>query len=526
MPQSRPRSQPPPGGTQPQEADVLRQTLRSPGYLKLLFFCALISIPVSLASFWFLAALHKMEHLMWTDLPEALGWDAPPWWWPLPLLLVAGVVVGLVVPHMRGNGGHLPAGGLHTGGASAGALPGVIIAAVASLPLGAVLGPEAPLIALGGGLALLFRNLAQAPVTPQGTALVGAAGAAAAIATIFGNPLIAAVLLIEVAGVGGPQLFTVMLPSLLSAGVGDLVFTGLGRWTGLPIGSLKLELGVPVPHLDVPDVLWAVLIAAALALALHPVLTGARVIAAYVLERPLLRTVQCALGAAACASLYALITGLTPADVTGSGQALIGRLAADPHAWGVGALIGVLLFKGRRLRHLPRQPARRSGLPGPVPGRRGGRPARSAARSRHRARDGRGHGGDRRQRAAAAGEQRGDGGPDARRHRDDPGRDHRLRGRLRGHRAAARGTPDPRAARRTREARGARRARRDVAGRGQEDPARLPGRGPLRPVGRAVSSGGRWRRPRRPGPGSRSAAATGCARPCRSCRRAGPGSSS
>lgn len=335
-----------PGGTQPQEADVLRQTLRSPGYLKLLFFCALISIPVSLASFWFLAALHKMEHAMWTDLPEALGWDAPPWWWPLPLLLVAGVVVGLVVPHMRGNGGHLPAGGLHTGGASAGALPGVIIAAVASLPLGAILGPEAPLIALGGGLALLFRNLAQAPVTPQGTALVGAAGAAAAIATIFGNPLIAAVLLIEVAGVGGPQLFAVMLPSLLSAGVGDLVFTGLGRWTGLPIGSLKLELGVPVPHLDVPDVFWAVLIAAALALALHPVLTGARVIAAYVLERPLLRTVQCALGAAACASLYALITGLTPADVTGSGQALIGRLAADPHAWGVGALIGILLFKG------------------------------------------------------------------------------------------------------------------------------------------------------------------------------------
>lgn len=195
-------------------------------------------------------------------------------------------------------------------------------------------------------MALLFRNLAQAPVTPQGTALVGAAGAAAAIATIFGNPLIAAVLLIEVAGVGGPQLFTVMLPSLLSAGVGDLVFTGLGRWTGLPIGSLKLELGVPVPHLDVPDVLWAVLIAAALALALHPVLTGARVIAAYVLERPLLRTVQCALAAAACASLYALITGLTPADVTGSGQALIGRLAADPHAWGVGALIGILLFKG------------------------------------------------------------------------------------------------------------------------------------------------------------------------------------
>ncbi|MGW6984646.1 chloride channel protein [Streptomyces sp. NPDC054932] len=346
MPQSRPRPEPPPGGTQPQEADVLRQTLRSPGYLKLLCFCAVISIPVSLASFWFLAGLHKMERALWADLPEALGWDAPPWWWPLPLLLVAGLVVGPVVTHMRGNGGHLPAGGLHTGGTSEKALPGVVIAAVASLPLGAVLGPEAPLIALGGGLALLFRNLAQAPVTPTSTALVGAAGAAAAVSTIFGNPLIAAVLLIEVAGVGGPQLFAVMLPSLLSAGVGDLVFTGLGRWTGLPTGSLKLDLGIPVPHLDVPDVLWAVVIAAALAAALHPVLTGARLVAAWVLARPVLRTVLCALAAAACASLYALLTGRSPADVTGSGQSTIGTLAADPHAWGVGALIGVLVFKG------------------------------------------------------------------------------------------------------------------------------------------------------------------------------------
>ncbi|MFG2990892.1 chloride channel protein [Streptomyces sp. NPDC048257] len=346
MPHSRPRSEPPPGGTQPPEADVLRQALRSAGYLKLLCFSALIGIPVSLAAFWFLVALHQSEHALWTDVPEALGWDIPPWWWPLPLLLIAGIVVGLVVTHMHGNGGHLPAAGLHTGGASTTALPGVVLAAVASLPLGAVLGPEAPLIALGGGLALLFRDLAQAPATLQSTALVGAAGAAAAIAAIFGNPLIAAVLLIEVAGVGGPQLFAVMLPCLLSSGVGALVFTGLGRWTGLPTGDLSLKLGVPVPHLDVGDVLWAVVIAAALAAVMYPVFTGARLIAAHVLARPLVRTVQCALAVAVCAGLYALLTGRSPGDVTGSGQALIATLGADPHAWGVGALIGVLVFKG------------------------------------------------------------------------------------------------------------------------------------------------------------------------------------
>ncbi|MEJ8643337.1 hypothetical protein WKI68_21975 [Streptomyces sp. MS1.HAVA.3] len=165
MPQSRPPSEPPPGTTQPPEADVLRHLLRSPGYLKLLAFCALIGVPVSLASFWFLVALHKAEHALWADLPEALGWDVPPWWWPLPLLLVAGTAVGLIATHLHGGGGHIPAAGVQMGDTTPAVLPGVVLAAAASLPFGAVLGPEAPLIALGTALALLFRDLSQAPAT-------------------------------------------------------------------------------------------------------------------------------------------------------------------------------------------------------------------------------------------------------------------------------------------------------------------------------------------------------------------------
>lgn len=209
-----------------------------------------------------------------------------------------------------------------------------------------MLGPEAPLIALGCGLALLFRDLTRTPATPQTTVLLGAAGAAAAIAAIFGNPLIAAVLLIEVAGAGGPQLFAVMLPALLSSGIGALVFTGFGRWTGLETGSLSLKLPMPFPHLDAGDVLWTIPIALALAVLLHPVLAAARRIAAYVSAGVVSRTVLCAVAAAGCASLYALITGRTPADVALSGQTTLGLLAADPYAWSVGALVAVLICKG------------------------------------------------------------------------------------------------------------------------------------------------------------------------------------
>ncbi|MFF3838211.1 chloride channel protein [Streptomyces sp. NPDC001930] len=336
----------PGGGEQPLEADRLYDLLLAPGYLKVLVFSAVIGIPVSLVAFWFLVGLHELEHLLWADLPHGLGWDTPPAWWPFPLLLVAGVVVGLVATRLPGGGGQVPASGLHAGGASPVALPGVLLAATASLPFGAVLGPEAPLIALGGGLAVLFHHLTRAPSTPKGAALLGAAGAAAAIAAIFGNPLIAAVLLIEVAGAGGPQLFAVMLPALLSSGVGALVFTGFGQWTGLETGSLSLHLPMPFPRLDLGDVLWTIPLALAVAALLHPLLAFARRVAAFISGGVVGRTVLCAVAAAACAAFYALVTGRTPADVALSGQATLGRLAADPHAWGVGALVAVLLLKG------------------------------------------------------------------------------------------------------------------------------------------------------------------------------------
>ncbi|MFE3634824.1 chloride channel protein [Streptomyces sp. NPDC059168] len=337
----------PAAGTQPEEADRLRELLRSRPYQKALVLSAVIGVPVSLAAFFFLVALHELEHLLWAALPAEFGMSVPPWWWPLPLLTVAGLAVGVVVTRLPGAGGHIPAGGLHTAGMAPAALPGVVLAALASLPLGATLGPEAPLIALGGCLALWFRNLARTPGTPQGAALLGAAGAAAALSAIFGNPLVAAVILIEVAGVGGPQLFAVMLPALLSSGIGSLVFTGFGRWTGLTTGTLSAKVGLPFPRLDAGDVLWAVLMAVAVAAAVHLTLSAGRRAAVFVATgRPVLRTALCALAAGGCAAVYALAVGRSPADVASSGQATLAQLAADPHAWGVGALVAVLLCKG------------------------------------------------------------------------------------------------------------------------------------------------------------------------------------
>ncbi|MEU8432327.1 chloride channel protein [Streptomyces sp. NPDC029216] len=331
--------------TQAGEAELLRGLLKTPPYRKTLALCALVGIPVSLVCFWFLAGLHELQHLLWESLPHALGRDAPPWWWPLPLLLVAGVVVGWVASRLPGAGGHVPAAGLAVGGASTKGLPGVVLAAVASLPLGAVLGPEAPLIALGGGLALLLRDLARGPGTPQASVLMGVAGAAAAISAIFGSPLIAAVLLIEVVGVGGPQLVAVMLPALLSSGLGALVFTGFGRWTGLKTGGLTVKMPEAVPRLDAADVGWGLLLAVVVAVVLRLTVTAGQGVAAFVTRQTVARTALCALGAGVCAAVYALVTGRNPAEVASSGQATMASLVGDPRAWGIGVLVAVLLCK-------------------------------------------------------------------------------------------------------------------------------------------------------------------------------------
>ncbi|KUM84835.1 MULTISPECIES: chloride channel protein [Streptomyces] len=319
--------------------------LGRPEYRKALVFCGLIGVPVALIAFWFLVAVQQLEQLIWTDWPKDLGWKQAPWWWALPLLTPAGLVVGVVAARLPGRGGHVPAGGLHSGGITRTALPGVLIAALVGLPLGVVLGPEAPLIAMGGGLALLFASLARAPATEASTALLGAAGAAAAISALFGNPIVGAVLLIEVAGVGGPQLFAVMLPALLASGVGDLIFTGFVHWTGFETGSLDIGLPKP-PPLDWPDVLWVLVLAPALAFLVHWAFVGGRFAARFVAARTVRNTTLCALAAAVCITLYAVATGRSPAEAALSGESALSEMAQDPHAWPVGALIAVLAFKG------------------------------------------------------------------------------------------------------------------------------------------------------------------------------------
>ena len=49
--------------------------------------------------------------------------------------------------------------------------------------------------------------------------LLATAGAFAGVSFLFGSPLIAAVILIEASGLGGPRMPLVLIPGLLAAGI-------------------------------------------------------------------------------------------------------------------------------------------------------------------------------------------------------------------------------------------------------------------------------------------------------------------
>jgi H+/Cl- antiporter ClcA len=239
----------PPAGPPPVDPIAL---LRTRSYLQLLVLAALIGVPVSVVAYGFLWVVSELQDALYTDLPKALGYDAAPTWWPMPVLAVGGVLVALAVQRLPGTGGHSPADGFKASGAVPPVqLPGIALAALATLSFGAVLGPEAPLIAVGSGLGVLAVRLAARDAPPNAAMVIAASGSFASISALVGSPLIGAFLLLEASGLGGATATVVLIPGLLAAGIGTLVFVGLDDITGLGTFSLTLP---GVPAFDRPTV--------------------------------------------------------------------------------------------------------------------------------------------------------------------------------------------------------------------------------------------------------------------------------
>ncbi len=324
--------------------------IRSRPYRVLLVLAALVGLLVSTASWLFLEGVHKIEVGVYEDLPSDLGYQHVPLWWPLPWLALAGLLTAFAIVHLPGRGGHVPADGLKAGGTPLGPrdLPGVVLAGVATLGLGLVLGPEGPLIAVGTGLGILTVSLLRRDAPPQVLTLMAAAGSFAAVSSIFGSPVIGAVLIIEAAGLGGPTMALVLLPGLVAAGIGSLVFVGLGSWSGLSTAAWALS-PFPLPAYGGPsagDFGWTILVAIAAAIATFGVMELARLVLRFVRTRRFVLTIVAGLAVGGLAIAYAHTSGYSPNAVLFSGESAFSSLFSSAATISLTALALLLVFKG------------------------------------------------------------------------------------------------------------------------------------------------------------------------------------
>ncbi len=320
---------------QPNPAAVLPRDLA-----KLAGLGALIGVPTGLVAFGFITLVHWLEDWLWTDLPDALGADAPPWYLVLGLPVLGAVLV-YFARMLPGNGGHSPIEGASTSEVAKPAhLPGIILAALATLPFGLVLGPEAPLIALGSGLAVWLTGWAKLP--PKAGLVVGMSGSGAAMSTLFGGPLVSGLMLLE-GGVGaGALVIPLIIPALASSAVAYFLITGLGDWSGLPMAGMSLP-GLPAyDEVLVRDIGVAVLVGLLAALVAHVVRTLATKVAAA--EPRIGRLPLLLLGGAGVGAL-ALVADLMGGDsqvVLFSGQTGVAPLVAESSA---GVVLVLLVAK-------------------------------------------------------------------------------------------------------------------------------------------------------------------------------------
>jgi hypothetical protein len=140
----------------------------------------------------------------------------------------------------------------------------------------------------------------------------------------------------------------VLLPGLMSAGIGSVVFIGMGHWTGLSSSAYSLSpFTLPAfSTLTAADFGWAIALAFAAALATFSITDIARRSAGIVARQPWLLLPAAALAVGGLAIAFAQITH-QPADVVlFSGQDAFSSLIKQGPALALSTLAFLLLFKG------------------------------------------------------------------------------------------------------------------------------------------------------------------------------------
>lgn len=189
------------------------------------------------------------QHLIFAELPGALGHDEAPWWWVAVIVFAAAGLVYLA-RRMPGATGPSPLTGFHFN-VTLRTVPSILLAALASGVGGFALGPEAPLIVLGAAVGALAAR-GRDSHTRHAFMFIGGA---AAIGAIFGNPFITGFMILEFVALGLAPA-TLLVPIFTALASSYLVSLGIWSIPGLGVNSLAVP-GLPAYASIAPGDLFA-----------------------------------------------------------------------------------------------------------------------------------------------------------------------------------------------------------------------------------------------------------------------------
>ena len=179
--------------------------------------------------------------------------------------------------------------------------------------------------------------------------VVAAAGSFAAMSFIFYSPLIAAVILIEATGLGGPDGFRwCSSPACSRPGSARFSPSVIGSLTGLSTSAYAIG-PLSVPHFARPDIAefgWTIALAVAIALVTAVIVRGGLQTLRVVTSRQLYLLPVIGLIVGVLAIGFSQASGKGAEEVLFSGQSALPGLVSGAGTWSISALVLLIAFKG------------------------------------------------------------------------------------------------------------------------------------------------------------------------------------
>ena len=255
--------------------------------------------------------------------------------WPLILLGVAGVFIGLAIKFFGQHGGLGVAQSQYakTGGVNYRNLPSILLQGFIALWSGAAIGPEGTLTFLAGGLGTFVSE--RLKLQKDDIQVLTYSAIAGAFGGFFGSPVVGAVGAVEYMFIKELNLYRHLIPGLIAGAVGYGVYFAILQTSYLGVYSFP-----DFASLRIVDLAWALLvgvIAGAIGI-LHKLVFGLmhRVFGRFN-KRPVI-----------CAIIGGLVIGLIGSFLPltlYSGQNQLLQIIHNPAAYGVGILLLMMLVK-------------------------------------------------------------------------------------------------------------------------------------------------------------------------------------